>query len=139
SWPLLRFESARRIKRGEGDGHRAAGALLPEIAAQPLVLDGELRIAAVLVAEAVTQRPQPAVVSVRHPRQALALGPALRLRDRAGEDHHRRPGAGAEHRLQVDHQGAGLLAGRPCAMARETRLLLLEPQAPLVPDFLRRP
>src|SRR3546814_9311567 len=47
--------------------------------------------------------------------QTLAPRAALRLGDRAGEDHHRRPGAGAEHRLQVDHQRAGLLAG--CARA----------------------
>src|SRR5690606_24645790 len=139
SWPLLRFESARRIKRGEGDGHRAAGGPLPEVAAQPLVLDGEFGIAAVLVAEAVAQRPQPAVVGVRHPRQALPLGAALGFRHRAGEDHDGRPGAGAEHRLQVDHQGTGLLAGRPRAVAGVPRLLLLEPQAPLVPDLFRRP
>src|SRR3546814_10677989 len=71
--------------------------------------------------------------------QTLAPRAALRLGDRAGEDHHRRPGAGAEHRLQVDHQRAGLLAGRAGADPGMARLLLLEPQAPLVQELFRRP
>ena len=54
------------------------------------------------------------------------------------QNHHCGPGPGAEGRLQVDHQRAGLLGKGPGASAAEFGLARLEPQAALVPDRLVR-